>query len=309
MGFPPITHSPAVLGSDISGTVISSGSEVPPGLFPAGTRVTGFAPCFFKQGEPQYGAFQEKVLVPYQLVCPIPWGVGWNEAASLGMSVITAWSGWWVIGLLSRELKVEVEESTNKGGQKGILVWGGSSSIGTGAIQSAKLMGFKVYTTSSPHNHAYLLSTLNADRVFDYKDPDVVSFIIKAAQEDGISISIAYDAAGATDSCTAILNALTPPGEQGRIASAVGLKGRVSEMVMEGGAVAKFVVAPEEEKDRDQFFEWVFNRWLKEKLEKGEYVPSPRVRVVEGGLAGLNGALDELKKGVSGVKLVVEVKK
>lgn len=53
-------------------------------------------------------------------------------------------------------------------------------------------------------------------------------------------------------------------------------------------------------KERTEHFHFVFNVWLKEKLEKGEFVPSPKIQVVEGGLEGANKGLDELKKGVSG---------
>ena len=51
----------------------------------------------------------------------------------------------------------------------------------------------------------------------------------------------------------------------------------------------------------------MFGVWLKEKLENKEFVPSAKIRLVEGGLHSANKALDELKKGVSGVKLVLEV--
>lgn len=73
------------------------------------------------------------------------------------------------------------------------------------------------------------------------------------------------------------------------------------------GVEARFVAAPGDEKERVEFFHFVFGVWLKEKLEKGEFVPSPRIQVVKGGLKSAQKGLDELKKGVSGVKLVLEV--
>ncbi|KAL8654309.1 MAG: hypothetical protein Q9226_003484, partial [Calogaya cf. arnoldii] len=75
----------------------------------------------------------------------------------------------------------------------------------------------------------------------------------------------------------------------------------------EEGVEVKFVAAPTEEKPQTEFFAFVMNRWLKEKLEKGEYKPSPAIKVVDGGLDGLNKGLDELKAGVSGTKLVLEI--
>jgi hypothetical protein len=73
------------------------------------------------------------------------------------------------------------------------------------------------------------------------------------------------------------------------------------------GVEVKFSAPPRDEKVRTEFFFFVFSVWLKGKLEKGEFMPSPKVQVVEGGLETAQKGLDELKKGVSGVKLVLEV--
>jgi hypothetical protein len=52
---------------------------------------------------------------------------------------------------------------------------------------------------------------------------------------------------------------------------------------------------------------FVFHKWLREKLQNGEFVARPKSQLVEGGLGGIQNALDDLKKGVSGIKYVVEV--
>lgn len=72
-------------------------------------------------------------------------------------------------------------------------------------------------------------------------------------------------------------------------------------------ADVKFVSPPAEDEARTEHFEFIFNVWLKEKLAKGEFVPSPKIQMVQGGLEALNDALNTLKKGVSGVKIVLEV--
>lgn len=82
--FPPIAYSPAVLGSDVAGRIISSGSSVPSGFSP-GTRVLAYAISYFEKGKPDYGAFQKKVLVPYQYVALIPNSLGFNEASIFPM--------------------------------------------------------------------------------------------------------------------------------------------------------------------------------------------------------------------------------
>jgi hypothetical protein len=73
------------------------------------------------------------------------------------------------------------------------------------------------------------------------------------------------------------------------------------------GVEAQFVAPPTDGKERKDLYRDLFCVWLKEKLECGEFVPSPKIKVVAGGLESVNSTLDELKKGVSGVKLVLEV--
>lgn len=73
------------------------------------------------------------------------------------------------------------------------------------------------------------------------------------------------------------------------------------------GVEAKFVTIPQAKDERDEHFHFVFGVWLKEKLAKKEYVPSPHIQVIEGGLESANRALDLIKEGVSGTKLVLEM--
>ena len=293
-----INSYPAVVGSDIGGTIIAVGPSV---SFKPGTRVAAFAPTFFVQGVPDYGAFQAKALIPATNVTPVPESVSFNEASLLGMSVVTAWSGWYTVGLPLQETLYTPAD------KKGVLVWGGASSIGTGAIQSAKMLGFTVYTTASPKHHAYL-KTLGAKATFDYKDENAVTKIVQSAKGDGIDLRIAFDAAGQVRSCLDILKEFKNAGAGGttkpRLATAVAMSDHTPT---EDGVEVKFVAAPTEKEPRTEFFAFVMNRWLKAKLETGAYRPSPAIKVVDGGLEGLNRGLDELKGGVSATKLVVEV--
>lgn len=72
-----------------------------------------------------------------------------------------------------------------------MLIWGGASSVGTFAIQSAKTLGFTVYATASPKHHG-CLEKLGADAVFDYNSGDVVSQIVAAAKKDGVKLHTAH---------------------------------------------------------------------------------------------------------------------
>ena len=294
-GFPPIQRYPTVIGSDIAGTVISAGSSVPSDAPKPGTRVAAFAPSFYKSGFPDYGAFQTRVLVPAANVVPLPPKVSFNDGTLLPMAVVTAWNGWYTIGL-PRDTAHTVKD------KEGMLIWGGASSVGSAALQVAKFMGFDVYATASEKHHEYLKG-LGASKVFDYKREDVVGDIVKAAKADGVTIRTGYNAAGKLKPCLDVLKEFKGTGIA-RLASAA----RVPEDApKEEGVEVKFVLPPPGEEERTEYNHFVFGVWLKEKLEKGEFVPSPKVQVVEGGLESINKGLDLLREGVSGVKLVLEV--
>jgi NADPH:quinone reductase-like Zn-dependent oxidoreductase len=212
------------------------------------------------------------VLVPAVNAVPLPPGMSFNKAALLPMAVVTAWSGWHAIGL-PRDTAYTAAD------KQGILVWGGASSIGSAAVQVAKLMGFSVYVTASEKHHDYLMG-LGATKVCDYRGEDVVESVVKAAKEDGVMLQTGFDAVGQLESCLEILKEFQGEGTA-RLAEARPLLEDSSKME---GVEVNFVSAPKDEKERMEFFHFVFNVWLKEKLEKGELVPSPKIRVVEGGV-------------------------
>ncbi|KAI9849290.1 MAG: hypothetical protein M1837_004749 [Sclerophora amabilis] len=291
-----IASYPAVLGSDVAGTVIAAGSSVPADAPQLGTRVAAFAPCFFVQGVPDYGAFQTRVLVPAVNAVPLPQWISFNEASLLPMAVVTAWAGCYTLG-------VPRDTAYGPADKKGILIWGGASSIGSAAVQLARSMGFRIYVTASEKHHAYLKG-LGATKVFDYRSGDPVGSIVKAAKEDGVTVQVGFDAVGQMKSCLEILKEAKAEGTTAKLASAIPLSEDSPKLE---GVEVKFVAVPEDENEMTEHFRFVFTVWLKEKLENGEYVPSPKIQVVEGGLQSAQKGLDELKSGVSGVKLVLEV--
>ena len=209
------------------------------------------------------------------------------------MAVLTVWVAWYSIGL-------PYDTAYTAADKQGMLVWGGASSIGSAAVQIAKSMGFRVYVTASEKHHSYLKS-LGASEVFDYHDEDVVERIVKAAKADGVKLQTGFDAVAVRlQSCLDILKEFIPA----KLATARPLS---DDSPKADGVDLKFMSAPTDEKEQQEFSHFVFETWLKPKLATGEFVPSPRVKVVDGGLEGLNAGLDELKAGVSGVKLVLEV--
>ena len=293
MGF-MIASYPAVVGSDIAGTVISVGSSLPSDAPQVGARVAAFAPCFPKRGAPDYGAFQKRVLVPAAATVPLPDTVSFSEAAILPMAVQTTWAGWYSMG-------IPCDMTFKAGPNQGMLVWGGASSVGSAAIQTANLLGFKVYATASTKHHEYL-KTLGARRLFDYKDEHVVTSIVKTVREDQVALYLGYDSVGALQPCQQVLKRLN--GDGTKLVTTVPLK---PDSPVAEGVDTVFVAAPADEAQRNEFSHFVFGEWLKKKLATGAFKPSPGLKVIEGGLEGLNQGLDELRKGVSGFKLVVEV--
>ncbi|KAJ9630618.1 hypothetical protein H2203_001141 [Taxawa tesnikishii (nom. ined.)] len=273
LGFPPITHYPSVLGHDMSGIVIAAGSSVS-GLKP-GARVAGLGSCYDTQGKPEYGAFQQKTIIPATSVVELPDSIGFAEATLLPMAVLTF--------------------------GKGMLVWGGASSIGSAAVQIASMLGFTVYVTASEKHHEYLRG-LGASRLFDYKAENAMAKIVEAAKEDGVTLDKGFDAVGEMQSCLDILKEFAPA----RLAEASAKPYMSGNPPKVDGVDAAFSQLPKDGAEKAEYSQFVA-RWLKEKLEKGEYVPSPHLKVVQGGLESLNEALDELRAGVSGQKLVIEV--
>ncbi|KAJ8101616.1 chaperonin 10-like protein, partial [Lipomyces tetrasporus] len=295
LGFPALAGYPAIVGSDIAGIVLSAGSSVPADAPKPGTRVCAFAAAFFYQGAPDYGALQERVLVPAVNAVPLPDGMSFKEASILPMSVVTNWSGLYSIGIPRDTAYIPADK-------QGMLVWGGASSVGSGALQVAKLLGFSVYVTASEKHHSYLKS-LGATRVFDYHSDDVVASIVKAAKEDGVAIKTGYVAVGSLQQCLDVLKEFKGDG-MAKLASAPRLSPEAPKV---DGIEVKFVMGPLGEEARTEHFHFIFHDWLKEKLDTGKFVPSPQIKVVEEGLLSANKALDEMKQGISGTKVVLEV--
>ena len=127
--------------------------------------------------------------------------------------------------------------------------------------------------------------------------------IVEAAKRDRITISVAFDAVGQTKQCMEILKELKGK-RVATLASAVPVGGGVPKMK---DTEVKYILPPEDKEEQREHFHFAFNVWLKERLEKGGFVPSPKIKVVGKGLESLTKGLDELKDGFSRTKLVIEV--
>lgn len=294
-GMPPIPSYPAVLGSDTSGLIAKVGSKVSnaPSI---GSRAIAFASSFYQNGSPDHGAYQEYALAQSEGVIALPDHLSFEEGAILPLAVLTALSGWTTIDI-PLETKYTPED------KQAVLIWGGSASVGTLTIQSAKSMGFTVYATASPKHQEYL-KKLGADAVFDYKASDVVSQVINTAKKDGVFLKTANCIVDRALQPTLDVLKVTKGDEVAKVAH--------TPVLLPGAPTAEgievtFNMPPMEPAARDKHMYTAFHDWLQDGLKSGSVVPSPAIQVEEGGLEGLNKALDTLKAGVSGNKIVVKV--
>jgi NADPH:quinone reductase-like Zn-dependent oxidoreductase len=328
---------PTVIGFDLSGLVLEVGENVPvhamgqsPGPFfqPGITRVAAYAASFWRSYDADYGAFQERCLVPWQHATPILDGcISWNQAATLPVSVAVPLNAWDLmevprVGEAAASAPAgSVDTDSSAGTQKNrnqkknaLLIWGASSSVGTMGVQSARLLRddpdssfAAVYATAGAANREYV-GSLGADRVFDYNDPQVVDAIVGATREDGLVIRHCFLATGRLAQCQAVLKAFNndqgEESQKARIGSAPAIPRDAQEI---NGIETKMVMPSMDEGERLAQFRYWMGTWLKQNLANGIIRPSPEPRVVGKGVGAINAGINVLLQGVSCTKLVVEV--
>lgn len=136
-------------GLEGSGIVSAVGSGV------SGLK-EGDAVCALLPG----GGYAEYVATPAAHCLPIPKGLSRKEAACLPETFFTVWSNVFTRGGL-------------KGGER-FLVHGGSSGIGTTAIQLANAFGARVFATAGSAEKCKACEDLGAERAINYRDDDFV---------------------------------------------------------------------------------------------------------------------------------------
>ncbi len=151
---PPPTASP-LPGLEAAGHVAAVG----PGV--ARWQV-GDAVCALLPG----GGYAEYALTHEDHALPVPKGLTLAEAACLPETCFTVWSNVALRGGL-------------KAGER-FLVHGGSSGIGTTAIQLARAMGARVYTTAGSIEKCAACLSLGAERAINYHDTDFVTVLREA---------------------------------------------------------------------------------------------------------------------------------
>ncbi|MFF8403027.1 NAD(P)H-quinone oxidoreductase [Streptomyces sp. NPDC015684] len=151
------------------------------------------------------GGYAEKVAVPAGQLLPVPEGVDLKQAAALPEVVSTVWSNVFMIAHL-------------RPGET-LLAHGGSSGIGTMAIQLAKAVGAKVAVTAGTKEKLDQCAELGADVLINYREQDFVAEILGAT--DGKGADVILDNMGA-----AYLD---------RNVQALAVNGRLAIIGMQGG--------------------------------------------------------------------------
>jgi putative PIG3 family NAD(P)H quinone oxidoreductase len=198
---PGVTDIP---GLEVAGTVAAVG----PGV--TGIAV-GDAVCALLAG----GGYAEWAVAPAPQVLPIPPGVSPVEAAGLPETVFTVWTNVFERGAL-------------KAGER-FLVHGGTSGIGTTAIQLAAARGATVYATAGSDEKARACEALGAARGINYRTEDYVAVV--KAETGGKGVDVVLDMVGG-DYFARNLDCLAVEGRHVSIASLRGGKVELAIMAM-----------------------------------------------------------------------------
>ncbi|ORY24555.1 putative zinc binding dehydrogenase [Naematelia encephala] len=289
---------PTVLGSDVCGIVSAIGSKV--SKFKVGDRVAGFA-LVIANMKPEHGAWQTYTLLQENATIKIPDFMSYEAGATFPMAFATVAVAYFERLGIARPVSSSQEVQQQR--QSGILVWGASSSTGTAAVQLAKELGFKVFATASPKNHEYVKS-LGASEVVDYRDPDAVSKLAQLAKDAGTPLRYGFDSISEGNSSLLSAGTLLASGGEGSklVLTSPWPTGDEKPAVEISMTMAAFAFVYHAEMGG-----WMFNEFLPQALEQRKIVPAPKVRVVDGGIAAAQEALELVKAGVSATKIVVRV--
>jgi len=157
-GSRPVDKLPFTLGLEAAGIVVNDANG-----FHAGEHVLTTRAPSAKGG----GGYASRIAAPASDLSRIPAGVSFEQAVAIGLAGSTAWASLFDLGRLQKGEKV--------------LIWAGSSGVGSLAIQLAKHTGAWVATTASSDTRAATLRGLGVDLVIDHHKQDVG----KVLQEQG----------------------------------------------------------------------------------------------------------------------------
>lgn len=245
--YPAPKDASPVLGLEVAGEVVALGEGVSD--FQIGDRV-----CALANG----GGYAEYCVVPAGQALPFPKGYDAVKAAAVPETFFTVWANLFqMAGLTEGE---------------SVLIHGGSSGIGTTAIQLAKAFGAEVYTTAGSKEKCDACETLGAKRAINYKQEDFADVIKDATGGKGVDVILDMIGASyfekniaslAKDGCLSMIAFLG-----GTIAEKVDLRPIMVKRLTVTGSTMRPRTADEKRAIRDELVEQVWPL-----LEAGKVAP------------------------------------
>ncbi len=160
--YPPPPGAPQTLGMEVSGTVEAVGAGVT--QWKAGDAVCALIPG---------GGYAEYAVASEKSVLPVPRGVSPIDAAALPEVHFTVWTN------LMDTARLKPGES--------VLIHGGSSGIGTAAIQMLHARGHNVFSTAASAEKCAAIETLGAHAI-NYKEQDFAAVVKDATGGRGVDV-------------------------------------------------------------------------------------------------------------------------
>jgi NADPH2:quinone reductase len=143
-GYPPPAGASPILGLEVAGTIVATGGDAAP--WRVGDEV-----CALVAG----GGYAEYCVAPAPQCLPVPKGMTVADAAALPETFFTVWTNVFQRGRLGRG--------------ETLLVHGGTSGIGTTAIQLAHAFGARVLATAGSDEKCAFCEKIGADRAINYR--------------------------------------------------------------------------------------------------------------------------------------------
>lgn len=162
-GYNPPPGASDIPGLEIAGTVVALGEGVQ-------LHAVGDLVCALVAG----GGYAEYAVVHESHALPVPHGLSLVEAGAVPETFFTVWTNVFQRGRL--------------GSGESFLVHGGSSGIGTTAIQLAKAFGATVLATAGSPEKCEACRGLGADHAINYRDEDFVAAVKAATGGKGVDL-------------------------------------------------------------------------------------------------------------------------
>src|SRR2546426_6168723 len=161
--YPPPPGASDIPGLEVAGTVDQIGPDV------TGWKI-GDAVCALVAG----GGYAEYCVAPAPQCLPVPRGLDLVSAAAIPETFFTVWTNVFERG------RLDAGES--------ILVHGGSSGIGTTAIQLARARGARVFATAGSPEKCTACEQLGAERAINYREQDFVAAVRDVTGGRGVDV-------------------------------------------------------------------------------------------------------------------------